>query len=269
MPNTTLKAPAKLNLYLDILSKRPDGYHEVLNVMCLIDLADEVTLTVTDGQGIELTCTNAQIPTDERNTAHKAAKLFLERVNCADKQVDLAIVKQIPVMAGLGGSSADAAAVLRGLNELFGDPLTLAELMSIGALIGSDVPFCIHGGCAVCTGRGEIVAKVLDTPPCTFVVIKPAVSVSTEDAYALYAANPPSPNGAFQSGGFPFYNVFEKLLNFPETAEIKQNLLDHGAISALLTGSGSAVYGVFDSLEKAEKAYESLNYSEKFIAKPY
>jgi 4-diphosphocytidyl-2-C-methyl-D-erythritol kinase len=248
----SVKAYAKLNLFLDILGKREDGYHEILTTMCMIDLADDVQITVSEGEGIS--------GVDSDNTAYKAAKLFN-----AKKHINIKITKKIPVMAGLGGSSADAAAVLRALNALFEEPFTLDELMQMGAEIGSDVPFLIHGGHALCKGTGTEIAEILPLPDCFFVIVKPDFECSTKEAYALFGANPP-PKTQRQEG--KIYNIFEYLYNNPEIERIKQQLLSLGGKNAGLTGSGSAVFGVFESFENAEKAYKCLDYDVKFIARP-
>jgi len=254
----TIAAYAKLNLFLDILGKRDDGYHEILTTMCLIDLADDVTISVSDGDGIS--------GVTAENTAYKATALFLHKTGIK-KHIEINIVKKIPVMAGLGGSGADAAAVLRGLNELFGEPFTTRELMELGGEIGSDVPFMIHGGFALCKGRGTEIAEVLPLPDCFFVIVKPEFECSSKEAYALYAANP-IPRTEWQ-GGLQVYNIFEKLYNNPEIDKIKRELTALGASSAGMTGSGSAVFGVFETGEKAQKAFSGLNYTEKFIARPF
>jgi 4-diphosphocytidyl-2-C-methyl-D-erythritol kinase len=264
--NLKIKAYAKLNLFLDILGKRNDNYHEILTVMCQIDLADDIKISLSDGDGINLRCSDVNIPADERNTAFKAARLFLNKLN-EKSNINIAITKKIPVMAGLGGSSADAAAVLLGLNKLFGNIFTLSELLEIGAEIGSDVPFCIHGGSALCKGRGTEIAEVLPVPDCVFVIIKPDFSCSSKEAYAFYGKKhgiKPLPKTEVKN----YYNAFEILYNNPEISRIKDKLLNLGAMGACLTGSGSAVFGAFENLRQAEKAFENLDYAEKFIAFP-
>ncbi|MCL2637532.1 MAG: 4-(cytidine 5'-diphospho)-2-C-methyl-D-erythritol kinase, partial [Oscillospiraceae bacterium] len=201
---------------------------------------------------------------DADNTAHKAAVLFLHKSGIK-KHIEINIDKKIPFMAGLGGSSADAAAVLLALNKLFGGLFTLAELMKLGAEIGSDVPFCIHGGFALCKGRGTEIAEVLPLPDCVFVIIKPDFSCSSKEAYALYAANPIPPTDISVR---PYYNIFEKLYKNPEIDRIKQELITLGASAASLTGSGSAVFGVFADMKAAQSAFSRLNYTKKFIALP-
>lgn len=252
MKTITIKAYAKLNLFLDILGKRPDGYHEILTKMCLIDLANDVTIKIGE----------TGIVRENNKNAYKAAALFLEKINSREN-VSIDIIKNIPEEAGLGGSSADAAAVLRGLNKLYGEPFTLNELMSIGAETGADVPFCIHGGCAVCMGTGAEISEVLPLPDCIFVIVKPKFSCSSKEAYARF-------NGYVEPEG-QYYNAFERLYNNPEIGKTKEELINLGASAACMTGSGSAVFGVFegsDSFKNAKKALKNLNYSEKFIASP-
>ncbi|MCL2077278.1 MAG: 4-(cytidine 5'-diphospho)-2-C-methyl-D-erythritol kinase [Oscillospiraceae bacterium] len=261
--NITVKAYAKLNLFLDILGKRPDGYHEIVTAMQLISLADDVTVKIGDGHGVHITCSDPKIPLNNKNTAYKAAQIFFSETGLK-KRVDINIIKKIPVMAGLGGSSADAAAVLRALNALCGNPFSLDELLRIGAETGSDVPFCIHGGFALCKGTGTEIAETLPSLNCAFVIIKPEFSCSSKEAYALYSENPLSKKEKTEY----FYNAFEMLYNNPEIEKIKRKLMGSGASGACLTGSGSAVFGVFDNMKKAEEAFEKLNYKEKFMAFP-
>ncbi|MCL2697287.1 MAG: 4-(cytidine 5'-diphospho)-2-C-methyl-D-erythritol kinase [Oscillospiraceae bacterium] len=257
-----VKAYAKLNFFIDILGRREDGYHEILTTMCLIDLADDAEISISAGDCIKLVCSDPNIPADERNTAYKAASLFLERLGVR-RQITIEIIKKIPAMAGLGSSSTDAAAVLRGLNELLGKPFSLKQLLEMGAEIGSDVPFCIYGGFALCGGRGTEIIETYPLPGCVFVVVKPGFECSSKKAYGIYAANP-IPRAEFKD----YYNIFEALYNNPEIARIKQELADLGASAASLTGSGSAVFGVFADMKAAEKAFLRLNYTEKFITKP-
>jgi 4-diphosphocytidyl-2-C-methyl-D-erythritol kinase len=253
---TSVKAYAKLNLFLDILGKRDDGYHEVLTAMCLIDLADDIEITVDEGSGI--------IGVGSDNTAYRAAELFLGRLG-VKKHVGIDITKRIPVMAGLGGSSADAAAVLGALNKLLGKPFSLNELMQLGAEIGSDVPFMLHGGHALCRGRGTEIAEVLPLPDCVFVIVKPEFDCPTKEAYARYSRHA---EGVTPYEPGKIYNVFERLHNNPEITRIKQELTDSGASAACMTGSGSAVFGVFADMESAREACSWLNYTGKFIAIP-
>jgi 4-diphosphocytidyl-2-C-methyl-D-erythritol kinase len=264
-----VKAYAKLNIYLDILGKRPDGYHEIETVMCAIDLADDVSVEISQGDGIFITCDTPGIPLGERNTAHKAARLFSE-AHGVKRRIDIGIVKRIPVMAGLGGSSADAAAVLNALNALFGKPFSLAELLALGAEAGADVPFCIHGGFMRGTGTGTTLEEV--TPDsalrdCAFVIVKPESGCSTREAYALWEAEQP-PRVQWRGSIGHTYNVFEKLYNNAETARLKAELLRLGASGAALTGSGSAVFGVFGDLREAQNALSGLNERVKFTARP-
>ncbi|MCL2019148.1 MAG: 4-(cytidine 5'-diphospho)-2-C-methyl-D-erythritol kinase [Oscillospiraceae bacterium] len=261
----TVKAYSKLNFFLDILGRRSDGYHEIRTTMLTVDLCDDVRLGVSDGDGVFLTCTEPEIPLDERNTAYKAAKLFLEKAG-VKKQVDIDIIKRIPVGGGLGGSSADAAAVLRALNELFGELFDLSELLEIGTKVGADVPFCIHGGFALCTGTGTEIAEVFPVPAYIFVIVKPNFSCSSKKAYAMYDKKKLSET-PFR-GCTDVFNIFEKLYNNPEIEKIKNNLIQLGAVNASLSGSGSAVFGVFEDINSAERAYAAMKYTEKFIARP-
>ncbi|MCL1822578.1 MAG: 4-(cytidine 5'-diphospho)-2-C-methyl-D-erythritol kinase [Oscillospiraceae bacterium] len=264
MKKITLKAYAKLNMFLDITGRLDNGLHHVLTSMQLIDLADDVQIKASAGEGISIVCNHPAVPADSTNTAVKAAELFMQRIG---KQVkaEIAINKKIPLMAGLGGGSADAAAVLRGLNKIADNRFNLQELLEMGAEIGADVPFCIHGGYAFCSGTGATIAQALPDYTCAFVIIKPDFSCSTKEAYALYDKNPLIPH---EKGDLFLYNAFEKLYNNPEIEKIKQNLISAGAMGASLTGSGSAVFGVFENKQQAEKAFSGLNYPEMYLALP-
>ena len=164
---------AKVNLTLDVLGKREDGYHDLQSVMQTISVRDDVEIDVGTGKPWVLTCTNPEIPTDERNLAWKAAKVFCETLKKDPGGLAIRILKRIPSGAGLGGGSADAAAVLRALNRYYDAPLSIMALAELGALVGSDVPFCVLGGTAMVEGRGERLRKLPDMPDCTFLRIHP------------------------------------------------------------------------------------------------
>ena len=177
-------AYAKINLTLDVLGKRPDGYHDIKSVMQTISLRDDIQIDLDTGKPWSIVCDKDDVPTDESNLCWKAAKLFFDTVKKDPNGLTITITKRIPMEAGLGGGSADAAAVLRALNRHYNAPLSLPALAELGAGVGSDVPFCVLCGTAVVEGRGEQIRKLPDMPECIFVVCKPAFSVSTPELYA-------------------------------------------------------------------------------------
>ncbi|MCL2087788.1 MAG: 4-(cytidine 5'-diphospho)-2-C-methyl-D-erythritol kinase [Oscillospiraceae bacterium] len=263
-----LKAYAKLNLYLNITGVLPDGYHEIETIMQQIDLHDEIELQVYESLSNSVLIkleSGSPIATDEANTAYRAAQAFL---TAAEKTaaVKIKINKDIPHEAGLGGASADAAAVLKGLNAYYGGLFTTQELCEIGQTIGADVPFCIVGGRALCTGKGE---KIVALQPLEkekfFVIIKPEFGFSTKQAYRLYDENPKKVYNIKRE----YYNIFEELHNDSRIAALKLQLTQAGAEEALLTGSGSAVFGVFKNEKQANEAIRSLAIKNKYVRRAY
>ena len=269
----TLSVPAyaKLNLTLDILGKRPDGYHEMKMVMPTISLHDDVTVTLTD-KGITCRVADAALPCDERNLAVKAAKAFCEAVNYSGG-IDIALTKRIPSEAGMAGGSADAAAVLRALRDLVSPALTDERLEQIGAAVGSDVPFCIRGGTQLAEGRGEVLTVLSPAPKCFAAVCKPDFPISTPALFArvdgVTLSNRPDTDAmlsAIEGGNADALcknvsNVFEQAL--PEAQrqrieEIKRALTEHGALCAAMTGSGSAVFGLFREEDACRSACRAL-----------
>ncbi len=277
----TVLAPAKLNLFLDIIGRRSDGYHLVNMVMQSVSLYDEVTLSLHDS-GIRLNCSDETIPCDAGNTAHRAAAGFLKAVGQETQGVSIKLKKRIPSQAGMAGGSSDAAAVLFGLNELFDAPLTRTELLEIAEEIGADVPFCLYGGTMTAGGIGTILNPLPDLPECCFVIVKPTFSVSTKDAYersdVLGYDRVTSPehivsgicNGSLEEVGKWMYNKFEAVADVPEIDVIKRKMLQQGALGACMTGSGSAVFGLFDDEDSADdcKAVLSKEYDDVFIVRP-
>lgn len=274
------RAWAKLNLTLDVLCKRPDGYHDMEMVMQTVDLADEVDITLSDTPEIEVDINRDDLPKGLHNLAGKAAEAFLNYVNLL-VGVSVYITKNIPDKAGMAGGSADAAAVIRGLDKLLETRLSDKELLDLSAKVGSDVPFCLWGGTALAKGRGELLRDLPALPPCGIVIVKPDFSVSTP---ALFGAldgreiekRPDTAaflellkTGDLAGIGKELYNVFEPVLPPAERAtvdEIKAHLLQNGALGAAMTGTGSAVFGLFPSLEAA-KRIEPLPYAT-FFASP-
>ena len=268
----SVPACAKLNLTLDILGKRPDGYHEMKMVMQTISLHDDVVLTLTDGKDITCRVADAALPCDERNLAVRAAKAFCEAVNYSGG-IDIALTKRIPSEAGMAGGSADAAAVLRALRDLVSPALTDARLEQIGAAVGSDVPFCIRGGTQLAEGRGEVLTVLPPAPKCFAAVCKPDFPISTPALFArvdgVTLSNRPDTDAmlsAIEGGNADalcknISNVFEQAL--PEAQrqrieEIKRALTEHGALCAAMTGSGSAVFGLFREEDACQSACRAL-----------
>ncbi len=283
---TTLyeSAFAKLNLTLDVLGKRPDGYHDLQSVMQTISVRDDVEIDVGTGKPWKLICSREGIPTDETNLAWKAAKVYCDNLNKNPDGLEIRILKRIPSGAGMGGGSADAAAVLRALNRHYGEPLSILALAELGAQVGSDVPFCVLGGTAMAEGRGEILRKLPDMPDCVFVVCKPAFSVSTPELYrkidqAAIAQRPDNRamESALISGDLlkvaqQLCNVFDPVVTQEhlELNYIKSLFHQYGAVGYQMTGSGSAVFAIVSEFEVAAVICNMLkeNYPDVFIAKP-
>lgn len=268
-----VKAYAKINLWLDITGRLENGYHSLNTVMRQVDMHDTVTLTQTGSGEIEIICDNPAIPADRRNIAYKAAEAFFGAVGFSHG-IRLEIEKKIPVEAGMGGSSTDGAAVLTGLNQLFGNPLTVEQLCEIGGKIGADVPFCIVGGTAECEGIGEVKRRLFCSDFAA-AVIKPDFSCNTASAYRSWDESPIEAKAGFKQfcedltkepklWAGQMYNVFEVLQKNPEIERIKSLLLESGALGAVMTGSGSAVFGVFGSLREAQIAIKNIPFGCKF-----
>ncbi|RPF51197.1 4-(cytidine 5'-diphospho)-2-C-methyl-D-erythritol kinase [Aquisalibacillus elongatus] len=264
------KAPAKINLTLDVLHKRDDGYHEVEMVMTTIDLADRLSFEIINGNRVEIASENRFVPNDKRNLAYQAATLLKERFNI-QKGIRIFLDKHIPVAAGLAGGSSDAAATLRGVNRLFDLGLSLEDLQEIGAEIGSDVPFCVMGGTAIAKGRGEKLTHLPSPPPCWVVLAKPDVGVSTKDVYGkvnLQNMTHPNNEALVQSlKKQDFYNMCQQLGNVLEpitmdmhsrVRQIKERMQKTGADGVLMSGSGPTVFALVSRKEKADRVYNSL-----------
>lgn len=275
---------AKLNLTLDVLGKREDGYHDLQSVMQTISVRDDVEIDIGTGKPWKLLCSVEGIPTDERNLAWKAAKVYCEALNKDPDGIEIRITKRIPSGAGMGGGSADAAAVLRALNRHYGEPLSIMALAELGARVGSDVPFCVLCGTAMAEGRGERLRKLPDMPDCIFVICKPEFSVSTPELYKkideVAIAQRPD-NKAMESAllagdllkvAHNLCNVFDPVVTQEhlELNYIKSLFHQYGAVGYQMTGSGSAVFAIVSEFEVAAVICSMLkaNYSEVFIAKP-
>ena len=277
-------AYAKLNLTLDVLGKREDGYHDLQSVMQTVSVRDDIEIDVGTGKPWKLVCDKEGIPCDERNLAWKAAKVYCEAMNKDPDGLEIRITKRIPSGAGMGGGSADAAAVLRALNEHYGSPLSIFALAELGAQVGSDVPFCVICGTAMCEGRGERIRKLPDMPDCIFVVCKPEFSVSTPELYKkideVTITNRPD-NRAMESAllagdlekvAHGLCNVFDPVVteDHLELNYIKSIFHQYGAVGYQMTGSGSACFAIVSEFEVAAVLCAMLkdNYPNVFICKP-
>ncbi len=277
-------AYAKLNLTLDVLGKREDGYHDLKSVMQTISIRDDVEIDIGTGKPWKLLCSKEGIPTDERNLAWKAAKVFFDTIKKDPDGLEIRILKRIPMEAGMGGGSADAAAVLRALNEHYGNPLSIMALAELGSLVGSDVPFCVLCGTAMVEGRGERLRKLPDMPECVFVVCKPEFSVSTPELYkkidTVAIAHRPdhqAMENALYAGDLDkisqnVWNVFDPIVTQEhlELNYIKSIFNTYGALGFQMTGSGSACYAIMPNFEYAAVVCDMLkgNYPNVFIAMP-
>ena len=277
-------AYAKLNLTLDVTAKRDDGYHDMLMVMQTVSITDSVVLEQTGEKGIHAACNFRYIPTDERNLAVRAAGAFLDTIGEEKDGILIRMDKTIPVGAGMAGGSADAAAVLRGMNRLYGSCMNRRDLEKLGERIGSDVAFCIAGGTSLARGRGEVLEDLTPMPDCAIVVCKPGFSISTPELFRkldqIGLRTHPDTIGmlsALESGNLKeismrMFNVFEEVEDrrMRSETEIKHVLLDYGALGAVMTGTGSAVFGVFSDETAAETCAAHLRSEHKFcrVARP-
>ena len=277
-----IQAFAKLNLTLDILGKREDGYHDLRMVMQSITLADTLTLEENQGEGLRVSANLRFLPTGEKNLAAAAALRFWEALGREPEDLDIRIEKRIPVCAGMAGGSSDAAAVLRALNQRAGDPFAPKELARLGERVGSDVPYCVLGGTALAEGRGEVLTPLPPLPRCWVVACKPDFPISTPELFAqadrVKLRRRPDTAGlvaALEAGDLGgvsrrMYNVFEDVLParlYTRVAEIKNDLIQCGALGANMSGSGPTAFGLFDRLEAAQEARACLaqRYRDTFL----
>ncbi len=270
-----VKAYAKVNLWLDITGRLDNGYHTLNTVMRRIDLYDNISLEL-GGEGIGITCDNPAIPCNEKNIVYRAAEAFYNETGLSPS-LKVHIEKHIPAEGGLGGSSADGAAILTALNSIYGSPVTEKRLLEIGKTLGADVPFCMKGGTAVCRGIGEIMTPI-EMGDMYLLIVKPDFSCNTGEGFRAYDNSPIEEKGGFDDfckglnascslWGGNMYNIFERLYNDSRIEEIKHSLIGSGACGAVMSGSGSCVFGVYDTAEKAERASEKLGYSCQFVVK--
>jgi 4-diphosphocytidyl-2-C-methyl-D-erythritol kinase len=270
---TAVTCRAKINLTLDILGRRPDGYHNLESVMQSVDVSDVLQVCVTTGSGIKIATDMPGIPSGPSNTVYKACALFKDAAE-VDCGIAVSIEKRIPIEAGLGGGSSNAAAALLALNSMFEDVLTVDELIAVAARVGSDVPYFVTGGTALVSGKGELIRELPAAPELDLVIAKPEKGVSTSWAYGRLAATPgrKSAQGseammeAVHSGDrqkvvAAISNDFDAVVckAFPAIAALKGRLLDLGAEAAMLCGSGSGMFGVFSDPESAASAAEALS----------
>lgn len=280
----TVRANAKINLSLDIVGKREDDYHLLESVMQSVDICDTVVVKLeTEPDEITVSTGSNCIADDQTNTAYRAAKAFFDHTELANPGVNIRIKKAIPVGAGMAGGSADAAAVILALDNMLNTRLSDEELCDIGESVGADVPFCIMGGTMLARGTGNILSPLPDMPDCTILICKPEISISTAAAYkAVDQHELAAPSDCSEdiceaicgsdicAVADQLHNVFEQVLNIPEVEAIKEQMLRGGALGACMTGSGSAVFGLFDDADKAEDCASELRreYDNVFVTEP-
>ena len=283
----TENAYAKINLSLDVLALRPDGYHDLLSLMQTVSLCDVLTLTATMCEGIRVNSDAAFLPPDGKNLVHLAAQVFFRMSGLPPCGLCFHIQKNIPVGAGLGGGSADAAAALRLLDRLYPETVSNQGLHEIAQQVGADVPFCVLGGTQLAEGRGERLTRLSALPSCHIVLCRPPYRVSTHEAFSRWDRAPrrpfrPDHEGLFLALGHGdlrglsrrMYNALEEVLSVAraDVASIKGILLDHGALGAVMSGSGPTVLGLYDRRDAAKAAAAaaelSAQYQETFITQP-
>lgn len=279
------EAYAKINLTLDVVGKRPDGYHEMVMVMQSVSLTDTLTITLDNQPGVRVSSNHKDVPTDESNLAYQAGLAFLEEAELYKNGISIEIDKRIPVMAGTAGGSSDAAATLRCLNTMSGKKLPVETLMKLGAKLGSDVPFCIEGGTALVQGRGERVRPIWSMPPCYIVLCKPNFGISTAQLFErldeISIHRHPDTQGmlrALQFGdliaiGKHLHNVFEDVLErdrWEEVMTIRRVMVEMGAMGSSMSGSGPTVFGIFETEENAWAVVKELRkfYRSVFLTQP-
>lgn len=281
MDGINLKALAKINLSLDVVRKREDGYHEVRMIMQTINLYDKLEIRKSDEKGIHVTTNISFLPTNENNLVYKAAKLLMEEFGI-EEGVSIHLYKYIPVAAGMAGGSSDAAAVLYGMNKLFNLKLSKQDLMERGVKLGADVPYCIMRGTALAEGIGEKLTKLPPAPECFVIIAKPGISVSTKFVYENLHANELTyhpdidgmieeiKQGSLEGVAEKMGNVLETVTikEYPVIEKIKDTMKENGAINAMMSGSGPTVFGLFKTEEEAKKAYAVLE-KDKDVKKLY
>ncbi len=278
-----LKAAAKINLMLDILGKTHDGYHSLFMIMQSVGIFDVVTVDITGNTGeISLTCSEPSLPCNEKNIAYKAAARFFDATGISNPGIHIDIEKHIPFEAGLAGGSADAAAVLVGLNEILGADIDVEELCAIGVKVGADVPFCIKGGTMLAMDIGGVLAPLPPVRDNYYVLVKPEQGVSTKEAYDAFdtatGIRRPDTNAmlrAIVTGDEEMMyskiaNVFEQFVEVTDRTDIKGIMRSHGALAHCMSGSGPTVYGIFDNESSALKCVDELHkkYKNVYLCRP-
>lgn len=272
MMETQERAYAKLNISLDVLGLLPNGYHEMSMVMQSISLCDDVSISLNDSGLIRCRSNAAFLPSDDGNIAVKAAKAFFAAACMEGTGAEISLTKRIPTCAGMGGGSSDGAAVLRGLNRICGNRFTRRELEDMACLVGSDVPFCVAGGTQLATGTGTDLEALPPMPDCFIVVCKPDFAIRTPELFAKIDSrrsrlHPDTAGivegirqGDVESIARRMYNVFEDVLprSCGDISRLKSLLLEHGALGSVMTGTGSALFGVFTDGAAAEKALSEV-----------
>ena len=279
-----VQARAKLNLTLDVLGKRPDGYHELKMVMQSVALADTLLLTDRGDQAVQVRSNLHFLPCGDKNLAVRAVLAFYEALGRPVRGMDIVLTKRVPVCAGMAGGSSDAAAVLRVLNEREGLPFTQSQLAGVGEKVGSDVPYCVLGCTALAEGRGELLTPLTPLTPCWVVACKPDFPISTPELFARIDSCKvrcrPDTDGLLAALGEGdlagvarrMYNVFEDVLperQYVRVADIKHVLIQHGALGANMSGTGPTAFGLFDQEGAAQAAAASLSerYRETFLTR--
>ncbi len=265
-------SPAKINLFLNIIGKRPNGYHDIYSLICGVALYDTLTLDFQASK-ITVVCTHSAVPEDETNIAHRAAKCFFNALRHSGG-VGICIEKHIPVAAGLGGGSSNAASVLSGLNTHYGHPFSNRDLASQALTLGTDVPFFIYQKPALATGVGENLEFFKEIQPYPIVLIRPDIQVSTADIYKnlnLGLTNCEQKHKSFplNKGFNPLHHLCNDLETvtiswYPVISDIKKALLDQGALGSLMSGSGPTVFGLFSDSDRAKKAYQTLSKNQRW-----
>lgn len=276
------KAYAKINLTLEVLNKRPDGYHNIRSIMQSVSVFDIIAINTTKSRDIKILCSDRGTPEDKKNLCYKAADIFFKSTNLANPGIAITIIKKIPTKAGLGGASADAACTLHMLNEMFKTNLSNEDLCFMGAKVGADVPFCVVGGTMKAQGIGDELSVCEHIENCYVVIVKPEIDISTKHAYNIIDTQLNRKNNNYTNKAQEalnnknldelstyLYNSFENALNINEVKTIKRNFLEFGAINSLMTGSGSAVYGLFkDKMDALNCSNEFCkSYKKVFICK--
>ena len=275
---------AKINLTLDVIDKRDDGYHDLKSVMQTISIRDDIEIDLDTGKPWKILCDKEGVPTDESNLVWKAARLYFDTIGKEPDGIEIRIIKRIPIQSGLAGGSADAAAVLRALNRHYNNPLSILALAELGAGVGSDVPFCVVCGTVMVEGRGERLRKLPDMPDCCFVVCKPDFNCSTPELYRALdetvigkRPNHQAMESALLAGDLGkvcenIYNVFDPIVtkDHLELNYIKSIYNSYGSINQQMSGSGPAVFAIVPDFEFAAVICNMLkdNYPNVFIAKP-